>query len=450
MSRVGTLASCREIAALGRSFDAMSETLTREWRAREAAEATLVTAKLEAEAANKAKSALLANRSHEIRTPLNGVLGMLQLLGTTATDAEQKEYLLAAIQSTNRLTRLLSDILDISRIEAGRMTIVEQPFDLKQTKDSIRELFSQEARDKGLRLDIVYDDTIPAPLLGDETRLRQILFNIIGNAVKFTERGAIRVETTLLPRHKPGAVGILLTVSDTGIGIPDAMLKDIFEPFVQAEGSFTRRFQGAGLGLSIVRKLTALLGGEVAIDSTLGEGTTVYLSLAFRLPETGAHAPATSEINATRTPGQPDVALLSETEVTTMASQVPLRILLVEDESISALAGQRMLEKAGHCVAIANNGLEALTRLAAEVFDLVLMDIQMPVMGGLEATQTLRASQALGATAKIPVVAMTAYAMAGDREKFLEAGMDDYVAKPVELADLLGAIARVMGARTGA
>jgi len=449
-SRVGNLASCREIAALGRSFDAMGEALAREWSAREAAEETLVVAKLQAETANRAKSAFLANMSHEIRTPLNGVLGMLQLLETTETDAEQKEYLLGAVRSTNRLTRLLSDILDISRIEAGRMTLVEQPFDFKQIKDSIKDLFAQEAQAKGIGLEIVYDGAIPATLLGDETRLRQILFNIIGNAVKFTEHGGVRIETTLLPRRAAASVRILLAVSDTGIGIPDALLTDIFEPFVQAEDSFNRRFQGAGLGLSIVRKLMALLGGDIAIDSTVGEGTTVYLSLPFRLPVAQAHASATSGIETATTLTAPAVAPKSESGGTTMQPQTPLRILLVEDEAISALAGQRMLEKSGHRAAIANNGQEALMRLIDQDFDLILMDVQMPVMGGLEATRMIRETPHMGAKSRIPIIAMTAYAMAGDKEKFLAAGMDDYVSKPVEMKDLLEAIRRATTKRTGA
>lgn len=294
-------------------------------------------AKAVAEASNRAKSEFLANMSHEIRTPLNGILGMLQLLETTDPNDEQKEYLLGAIRSTNRLTRLLSDILDLSRIEAGRMEIVEAEFDIKITRDSIRELFEMEARRKGLRLEFGRDGNLPLVLIGDEARLRQILFNLVGNAIKFTEQGEVRIDASLLPRTRNSSVRVLVTVSDTGIGIPEEQLNEIFEPFVQAEGSYTRRFQGAGLGLSIVRRLVKLLGGEIAIDSTPGEGTTVYLSLPFKLP-------------------------VAEQETVELASDAPhpahvsSRILVAEDDLVSSLTCKRMLEKLGYSVTAVNDG----------------------------------------------------------------------------------------------
>lgn len=393
---------------------------------RKRSQADLLSAKLQAEAANKAKSEFLANMSHEIRTPLNGILGMLQLLQTTEPNDEQKEYLAGATRSTKRLTRLLSDILDISRIEAGRMDVVETEFDIYQLQDSIREIFDTEAQGKGLVLDFIWDDDLPTALIGDEARLRQILFNLVGNAIKFTDKGEVLVDASLLPSSNPSSVRVLFTVSDTGIGICEEHLKYIFEPFVQAEISYTKRFQGAGLGLSIVRRLASLLGGDISIDSALGEGTTVYLSLPFKIPAS-KQKPVELVPYGASPPGR-----------------VPKRILLAEDDSLSSLTCKRMLEKSGYSVTAANDGQEALQRLTENDFDLILMDVQMPVMDGVEATKAIREASNLGKKSSIPIVAMTAYAMTGDKESFLAAGMDDYISKPVDKQALVELIKRVL------
>ncbi|BAH76213.1 PAS domain S-box protein [Solidesulfovibrio magneticus] len=393
---------------------------------RKRSQADLLSAKLQAEAANKAKSEFLANMSHEIRTPLNGILGMLQLLQTTEPNEEQNEYLTGATRSTKRLTRLLSDILDISRIEAGRMDVVETEFDIYQLQDSIREIFYTEAQGKGLVLDFIWDDELPTVLIGDEARLRQILFNLVGNAIKFTDKGEVLVEVSLLPNSNFSSVRVLFTVSDTGIGICEEHLKYIFEPFVQAEISYTKRFQGAGLGLSIVRRLVSILGGDISIDSALGEGTTVYLSLPLKI----------------FAPKQKPLELV--THETSPPRRVPRRILLAEDDPLSSLTCKRMLEKSGYSVTAANDGQEALQRLTENDFDLILMDVQMPVMNGIEATKAIRGANNLGAKSSIPIVAMTAYAMTGDKESFLAAGMNGYIAKPVDKGALFEAIERVL------
>jgi PAS domain S-box-containing protein len=385
----------------------------------------LTLAKEQAEVASQAKSEFLANMSHEIRTPMAGVLGMLQLLETTSLDQEQKEYVLAAIKSSNRLTRLLSDILDLSRIEAGKLEIREGTFEIKNQKEAVLSLFADTARQKGLGLEFHIDERIPPRLNGDETRLRQVLFNLVGNAIKFTQKGHVQVQASMLRDGNGTPSKVLFCVEDTGIGIPDHRLKDMFEPFIQGTSTHRRDFQGAGLGLSIVRRLVALMGGDLSIDNTEGGGTTFYFSLPFSLPE-GASIQTTD----TRIPGP--------------SCPITPRILLAEDEAINALATKKLLAKAGYPVTVASNGREVLRLLGEYDFELVLMDIQMPVMDGMEATRAIRASAEFGAKSKIPIIAMTAFSMAGDREKFLAVGMDDYISKPVDIADLKNLIARVM------
>jgi len=386
-------------------------------------EEALTQAKNAAESANKSKSEFLANMSHEIRTPLNGVLGMLQLMGATELEATQQKYLRIAMESSRRLTQLLSDILDLSRIEADKMVIQPSAFNLAELKDSVLEVFSLSAAEKSLELAFTLDERLPAQLVGDVARLRQILFNLLGNAIKFTEAGYVRVHAQLLPFSRNDTTRILFTVSDTGIGISDDLLKIIFEPFVQAEGSYTRRFQGAGLGLSIVRRLVRMMDGELAVDNTHGEGATIYLSLPFQ---------------------RHDEAPAQQRQIERPAVPRSLRVLLAEDDEGSIHAGQRMLEKFGHTVTTAVDGYQALQLLAERDFDLVLMDVQMPVMDGVEAVRAIRTSPAFRDKAGIPVIAMTAYAMAGDREKFLAAGMDGYVSKPVDMTALKDAIAALM------
>ena len=373
-------------------------------------ESELLAAKEQAEAYTKTKNEFLANMSHEIRTPLNGVLSILQLLETTNPTAEQKEYLGIATRSANRLTRLLSDILDISKIEAGKISLTREVFAVSRLKDSLQDLFSKAFSEKNITLRFVIDDSLPPRLVGDEARLSQILFNLVGNALKFTDHGSVSVEAMGLGPTVADNFQVLFIIRDTGIGISDELLVQIFEPFVQADSSYTRSFQGAGLGLSIVKKLVALMGGELAVDSAPGQGTALYLSLPFTLPSESTD--------------QTRQALLE-----IQPGPVAARILLVEDDLVSAIIGKLILEKSNYQVFHARNGQEALKLLHDNTVDLILMDIQMPDLDGIEATRLIRADP----DPKIrhtPIIALTAHAMVGDRERFLAAGMNSYLTKP--------------------
>lgn len=390
---------------------------------RKRVEKELLLAKGAAEAANLAKSAFLANMSHEIRTPLNGMLGMLQLIEIGEDLTEVQMFAEMGIRSGQRLTSLLGDILDLSRIEAGRMPLTSKPFALAEIFTALTETFSPLNFSKGVPLIINASPSIPVDVVGDEVRVRQILFNLVGNAMKFTDQGEVRVEvSSLLPRTS-GMARLLFIVSDTGLGIPEEKVGQICAPFTQVSEDFTRSQQGAGLGLAITKKLVDAMGGTLAFDSTEGQGTSVYLVLPFSIPEHAA-IPTTPELLRENVPAS-------------------LRILLVEDEEISRLSARLTLEKMGHQVVTANNGIEALDTLRGSSFDCVLMDVQMEVLDGVEATRRIRSGNVGAVNTQIPIIAMTAYAMAGDMEKFLAAGMNGYIAKPVQVVELKKALERV-------
>ena len=390
-------------------------------------------AKEQAEAASRSKSEFLANMSHEVRTPLNGILGMLQLLKTTSLDSEQAEYVDTGIVASNRLARLLSDILDISRIESNKLSLQKARFAMPAVLSPLSDLFRHEARSKGLDLSISLSPELPRALAGDEHRLRQVLFNLVGNALKFTEAGGVDVEVYPGARaggaEAEGGLRVVFTVRDTGIGIPDEKLPSLFQPFTQVSQSYVRDHQGAGLGLAIVKRLVDMMGGEIAIESEVGKGTAVHVCLPLEA-----------------CPGQGRDQLSQAPPASPRRLPAGLRVLLVEDERVNRMALQRMLEKEGCRVGVASNGAEALKALAGGDYQLVLMDIQMPVMDGIEATRAIRSAAAYRSQAKVPIVALTAYAMTGDREKFLAAGMDGYLSKPVEMDGLRGVIARVLEA----
>ncbi|MEM9121875.1 MAG: ATP-binding protein, partial [Pseudomonadota bacterium] len=398
-------------------------------------------ARLRAEEANIAKSSFLAAMSHEIRTPLNGVLGMADVLSRTDLSDRQAGMVGTIVESGNNLLQILNDILDISKIEAGKLVLEDHDFDLEEIVSGAHQLFSPHAREKNLAFSVEIEPAAEGHYLGDPIRLRQILFNLISNALKFTERGSVEVTIKRLPADDQGPVPapegvsgetpcpvIRFCVRDTGIGIEADALRRIFKAFEQADGSTTRAFGGTGLGLSICEQLAQMMGGRIAAESTPGAGSTFFFDVPLR-PYRGLDG-SMRPAGAARDGGTHDAAGIAGVQ----------RILVAEDNDVNQAIIEAMLEPTGVDVVIAPDGEAALEAWESQPFDLILMDNRMPKMDGLRATQLIREREIERAIPRTPIIALTANVMADYVHAYHEAGMDGVLAKPVSLKTLFDAI----------
>ncbi|OQX06849.1 MAG: hypothetical protein BWK80_50285 [Desulfobacteraceae bacterium IS3] len=391
-------------------------------------------------AANKAKSEFLANMSHEIRTPISGIIGMIKIMLTYNSESNARQSLIIMQHSAEFLLNIINDILDFSKIEAGKMKLSPADFDLCYTMEGILSQFGPEAKNNNLFLQVNIAHDVPRYLHGDESRLRQVLINLVGNAVKFTEQGTISVNVE--KTEEPGK--LLFSVTDTGIGIPENRYADLFESFVQLDVSYSKKYQGTGLGLPISKKLVEMMGGEIRLESKIGKGSNFYFTAMFEKASSEEVIKREAEKHA--------------------AEQVilpPLKVLVAEDDELNRMYVVHILETAGHHVVSVPDGKQAIEAFKKEHFDVILMDIQMPEMDGIEAARIIRNEESNmrnkasdtenshfslpTSHSPIPIIALTAYTMKGDRDQFINAGMDDYLPKPVDKDELFYTIGKMIG-----